>query len=339
MSFSQETMDPLDLDDYLDFSQSHGSPGSSASHATAKAIRSPEQTTPGARQSLMKQASGPGMFAAPSHQYDMHKQQTGLPVGSLASTIAANRQAGYALGGFASSNFGLQDSSDMFDFNAMPANPSSFGGMPEMDMDFGSPVDGMMHGNEFVDPHAIGGRETQSPPPREAVRVYPGMHSQQAAMAKQQQQQEIQRQQQLKASQQQQQPPPQQGHSRQTSRPANNAPKPSDPLVEERISRLLNQMRQGSVVSNGDSQQASSQQRPAKREEDMDEDEKLLASEEGKKLTSKERRQLRNKVSARAFRSRRKGSYHPSGLPNDKLTHPRIYWSARRRAHRQTAGE
>jgi len=38
----------------------------------------------------------------------------------------------------------------------------------------------------------------------------------------------------------------------------------------------------------------------------MDEDERLLNSEEGKKLSSKERRQLRNKVSARAFRSRRK---------------------------------
>lgn len=47
--------------------------------------------------------------------------------------------------------------------------------------------------------------------------------------------------------------------------------------------------------------------RMRKDEEDMDEDERLLASEEGKKLTSKERRQLRNKVSARAFRSRRKG--------------------------------
>jgi hypothetical protein len=44
-----------------------------------------------------------------------------------------------------------------------------------------------------------------------------------------------------------------------------------------------------------------------KDEEEMDEDERLLASEEGKKLSSKERRQLRNKVSARAFRSRRKG--------------------------------
>jgi len=38
----------------------------------------------------------------------------------------------------------------------------------------------------------------------------------------------------------------------------------------------------------------------------MDDDERLLNSEEGKKLSSKERRQLRNKVSARAFRSRRK---------------------------------
>ncbi|KAF8545234.1 hypothetical protein BDD12DRAFT_871917 [Trichophaea hybrida] len=46
--------------------------------------------------------------------------------------------------------------------------------------------------------------------------------------------------------------------------------------------------------------------RMKKEEDEMDEDERLLASEEGKKLSSKERRQLRNKVSARAFRSRRK---------------------------------
>lgn len=40
--------------------------------------------------------------------------------------------------------------------------------------------------------------------------------------------------------------------------------------------------------------------------DDMDEDERLLASEEAKKLTSRERRQLRNRVSARHFRLRRK---------------------------------
>lgn len=39
---------------------------------------------------------------------------------------------------------------------------------------------------------------------------------------------------------------------------------------------------------------------------DLDEDTRLLMSEEGKKLSSKERRQLRNKVSARNFRERRK---------------------------------
>ena len=50
--------------------------------------------------------------------------------------------------------------------------------------------------------------------------------------------------------------------------------------------------------------------RMRKEEEEMDEDERLLASEEGKKLSSKERRQLRNKVSARAFRSRRKGKFN-----------------------------
>lgn len=40
--------------------------------------------------------------------------------------------------------------------------------------------------------------------------------------------------------------------------------------------------------------------------DDIDEDSKLLFSDEGKKLSSKERRQLRNKVSARNFRVRRK---------------------------------
>lgn len=75
-------------------------------------------------------------------------------------------------------------------------------------------------------------------------------------------------------------------------------------------------MRHSSVASSNDDQAATpnangsqSHSRTRKDEEDMDEDERLLASEEGKKLSSKERRQLRNKVSARAFRSRRKGKF------------------------------
>ena len=40
--------------------------------------------------------------------------------------------------------------------------------------------------------------------------------------------------------------------------------------------------------------------------QEIDEDVRLLASEYGKRLSSKERKQLRNKISARAFRTRRK---------------------------------
>ena len=94
----------------------------------------------------------------------------------------------------------------------------------------------------------------------------------------------------------------------------NSAPQPrgqrnSDPVVEERISRLLQQIRQNTMGSPDGSPSPLLPQmaRSKKEEQDMDEDERLLASEEGKKLSSKERRQLRNKVSARAFRSRRKG--------------------------------
>lgn len=47
-----------------------------------------------------------------------------------------------------------------------------------------------------------------------------------------------------------------------------------------------------------------------------DEDEKILASEEGKKLNPRERRQLRNKVSARNFRVRRKGMLSLMNISN-----------------------
>ena len=72
-------------------------------------------------------------------------------------------------------------------------------------------------------------------------------------------------------------------------------------------------MRQNSVASADDDASTPTGNLPnvarlKKEEDEMDEDERLLASDEGKKLSSKERRQLRNKVSARAFRSRRKGT-------------------------------
>jgi hypothetical protein len=148
---------------------------------------------------------------------------------------------------------------------------------------------------EFINPSAIGSvLPTQT---NNAGRVWPGMHQQQAALAKAQAQQK--QQQQLIQQQRQQSMAPQQ---RQRPR----AHTQTDPIVEEKISQLLNSMRQSSVDSNNDETPQMSAHRMRKEEEDMDEDERLLASEEGKKLSSKERRQLRNKVSARAFRSRRK---------------------------------
>ncbi len=74
-------------------------------------------------------------------------------------------------------------------------------------------------------------------------------------------------------------------------------------------------MRAKSTSDSGPNTPLMSLPRIKKDEDDMDEDERLLASDAGKKLTSKERRQLRNKVSARAFRSRRKGKSPFSLLP------------------------
>jgi hypothetical protein len=152
--------------------------------------------------------------------------------------------------------------------------------------------------DDFVDPTAIQKQEEAEA----NIRYYPGMHQQAALRAQQQAQQ--QRQQQLLAMKQRE----AEQHSQGSRRPSHH---PVDPHTEETIARVVNQIRQSSNMGehsmspdplNGLPHIA----RARKDEDDMDEDERLLNSEEGKKLSSKERRQLRNKVSARAFRSRRK---------------------------------
>jgi hypothetical protein len=137
---------------------------------------------------------------------------------------------------------------------------------------------------------------------------------QQAGQQQPPQQQQKSEEQPQQPQQQQQQPQSQDSRQAEPTRQAirSQAKPRSDPVVEERISRLLQQMRQSSTAS-ADDMQTPTPSLPhvpklKKDEDDMDEDERLLASEEGKKLSSKERRQLRNKVSARAFRSRRKGT-------------------------------
>ena len=208
-------------------------------------------------------------------------------------------------------------------------------GLNEMDLEMASPDTQLpvyffpsKEDNEYVDPNAIGGREespVSTPIQSNVGRMYPGMHqqqAQQAALAKAEQQRSQQRRiQEIRQQQIQQRQQEQQQHASATMAAQNgagqqqnpNAHEQKDMHVERTISSLLQKMRQSSVTSNEDDAATpnanGAMQRMKKDEDDMDDDERLLASEEGKKLSSKERRQLRNKVSARAFRSRRKGSY------------------------------
>jgi len=303
--------DPLDA--LIDFSEydklSYSSPSVSPSTTKIQFTGRPVSSTPAS----LPSSSQPDL-SGPSHNYGMYRQQTGIPQGAVASTLAANQQMGAY--NFLSEGYLSGIGEDYVDFGTAPSLNGSFN-PSEIDMEFESPGSEPAFfypessSPEFVDPNAIGGNNistsTVLPPQTSSVgRLWPGMHQQQAALAKaqaqqKQQQQIIQQQQRQNAvsSQQRQQP--------QRSRASHQ---PTDPIVEEKISQLLNSMRQNSVGSDEDGHTSNAQmnhvQRMRKEEEDMDEDERLLASEEGKKLSSKERRQLRNKVSARAFRSRRK---------------------------------
>ena len=318
MMASQRAMPPLaphdtsDIDRYINYDQvaipsPSRSPASLASKFTSTPITPQEfSSTP----FTPIQPSSQQTFAAPSHQYGAYPQNNGLPVGALADTIAINRAD--QLSSSRNQHFYGHSMSD--DFGMTPADDLDFGlgsnyagSYNDMDLDFSTPPQNGLKQSadvDFVDPSAIGGQEATTPPSQSQAprRAYPGMHQQQAALAKaqaeaQQKQREAAAQQQKKAA---------ASHGR-TGRSS------ADPVVEERISRLLDQMRHSSVTSSNDDDTvthghgSSNHGRPRKDEEDMDEDERLLASEEGKKLSSKERRQLRNKVSARAFRSRRKG--------------------------------
>ncbi|KAK4213634.1 putative bzip transcription factor protein [Rhypophila decipiens] len=286
----------LDLSEYDSnpFTSPSLSPEVSSKTTFARPVKT-EVNTP----SLL--SSGP-QLSGPSHQYDLYKQQTGIVPGALATTFAVNQNnalihgyGSYGLGGY----LDMSATDDLFDFNAAPSQASLTS--PDMDnMDFDSPSSdpNFFFGEATVNPSVIGGQEpsnlpsppVMSTPTSNVGRLWPGMH-QQAAMAKAQQQQQQQRQ---KAQQQQ---------SKQTPRQKS----PSDPIVEQKITQLLNSMRaKSSVEEDSEGSPMMNLPRTRKDEEDMDEDERLLASEEGKKLSSKERRQLRNKVSARAFRSRRK---------------------------------
>lgn len=285
--------------EFFDFSQlpSPTQPGLKRESSAVSNIASPTST---AIDEELQEA------AKPSHEYERFKQQTGIPSGSLAG-LNAGFNSGYPM--FSSSGLDMMGSDSI-----MEGGWNSGVGMDmNMGIDYAQPAYVFPNNDQddFVDPSNIQQEEVP------AVRLYPGMHQQQAALAKAQQQAQQQRQQQQIAhqrqqaqlhAQQQQQQQQQRAAPRKTSSPL------SDDRTEATIARVVAQIRQESQNAALASQDANGNVLPhiiraKKDEEDMDEDERLLASEEGKKLSSKERRQLRNKVSARAFRSRRKGKH------------------------------
>lgn len=273
-------VDPLDM---LDFSEYDGLSYQSPSVSPASSSK-PQfaRQTPSAPTGAMP--SGPQMHG-PSHRYDQYKQQTPFVPGALASTMTINQQVGHI--GYTLDYTQSSPNDEMFDFNAGPS--------PNLDMEFEREPSFYFPG-ETINPNAIAGREQSLPSPpalqSNIGRMYPGMHQQQAiakAQAQQRQQQQIIQQQQ-----------------QQRQQAKQKSVQPSDPMVEQKITQLLNSMRANPNGMDMSESPMANMPRMRKDEEDMDDDERLLNSEEGKKLSSKERRQLRNKVSARAFRSRRK---------------------------------
>lgn len=300
----------LDLSVYEDGAYTSPSMSPSANKTPfARPINTTVQTTPASLLSTAQPLTGP------SHQYDLYKQQTGIVPGALANTLQVNENntqiTGYqqfdidAYFANLNGNAGYESNTSPYQASMAPS---------DMDMDFdASPRDQSLFFGETINPTSIGVQQDGMPsPPGMATqsnvgRMWPGMH-QQAALAKAQAQQR--QQQQIIAQQQ------QQRVQQQTKQQRPKAAQPTDPIVEQKITQLLNSMRQRSGGPDSmDNSPVMHLPRLKKDEDDMDEDERLLASDEGKKLSSKERRQLRNKVSARAFRSRRKGK-----IPKTKLS-------------------
>ncbi|KAI8724581.1 BZIP domain-containing protein [Fusarium sp. LHS14.1] len=289
----------LDLTEYENVSNYQSPSASVSPSATSK----PTFTSPvTAAVSVPAATTTTQTLSGPSHNYDLYRQQTGFVPGALANTMAVNQTNNTGYQDFGSIDYlsTFSPENDMFDFNTSPSQGTL--GASDIDMDFESPADSQQFFT--INPSNIEQDASLPSPPvlptqtNNVGRLWPGAHSQ-AALAKAQAEQR--HQQRLIQQQQQAQRQSPQAKSR------GKAPQPTDPIVEQKITQLLNSMRAKPSMPDGQGQSPMTNLPRAKKDEDeMDEDERLLASEEGKKLSSKERRQLRNKVSARAFRSRRK---------------------------------
>lgn len=278
--FNSQCVDPQDLNYAFDFNNQINSPvsgnGKGRMPTVTSSLASP---TSAISQDLTEEQR----MMLPSHDYGRFKQQTGLP--SQADHL---RVLGQSQGMFSGYNSGVYES-------------QIWEGMgSQMDPNFEAYLEMSAANDDFIDPTAIMKQEEV----QANIRYFPGMHQaaalqKQAIMAKQKQQREAELQQQ----------------QQQRSHPARRSASSQslDPRTEETISRVMNEIRRRSDLATDSMSSPNGSTLPhiiraKKDEEEMDEDERLLNSEEGKKLSSKERRQLRNKVSARAFRSRRKGT-------------------------------
>jgi hypothetical protein len=282
-NMSSSGQNTIDVDALLDFSACDGSytsPSLSPSTTSKPTFASPVT----AAVSTPSLPSTSQTLSGPSHNYDMYRQQTGFVPGALTNTMAVNQTNNTGYQDFGSLDYlsSFSPENDVFDFNASPSQAT-------MDMDFESPADSQFFST--VNPSSIEQEPATLSQASAVGRLWPGAHSQ-AALAKAQAQQQLMHQAQRQNSQ----------------KARGKAPQPTDPIVEQKITQLLNSMRAKPASDEPESQSnPNNLPRAKKDDEEMDDDERLLASEEGKKLSSKERRQLRNKVSARAFRSRRKG--------------------------------
>ncbi|KAI0466376.1 hypothetical protein F4859DRAFT_497926 [Xylaria cf. heliscus] len=298
--------DPLEMFDFMKYGDTPFQSPSLSPTGAGKAQFTPPTTSMSTTPATMPPSQ---LLSGPSHQYDAYKQQTPLVPGALANTLAINEANVHM------ANYGLDYISpgeELYNFNTSPQNPIA---TPDMDIDFESSteqafffpaaaVNNTHHGN--TSPASVATQSTT------AGRMYPGMHVQLAAQAQAQAeaqaQNEVRAQNKLKYDMERMRRQDQQHRPQPPKHSRPKVSQPTDPIVEQKITQLLNSMRSNPITSEPDDDDGPLVQVPRlkKEQDDMDEDERLLASEEGKKLSSKERRQLRNKVSARAFRSRRK---------------------------------
>ena len=202
------------------------------SHAQKVKTLSPQFTAPRQENSYVPPQQP--TFQGPSHQYELFRQQSSLAPGAF-SSMHQSRQVT------------SQSYMPMLEVN--DSDGASFGAM---DMDFPDMFDGSSI-NGFVDPSSVGAASESgdaSPVAQPVQRLYPGSHQQHAAAKEQQkkmEQQKLQEQQRMAVAQQQLGTPMQSAPAAHQRRPSQARNKPSDPLVEERISQILRSMRQNNA--------------------------------------------------------------------------------------------